>query len=97
MPPVALECPGPFSKLQLEANGNGSTEQADGVGRRADRQSEPTEPTDGTSRRGRRLGRQRRHFVCLRARVKNKTLGEAQSIRSLHVFLFVYLRAWLDF
>ena len=38
---------GPFSKLQLEADGNGSTEQADGVGRRAGRRSRPTgRPTE---------------------------------------------------
>ena len=38
---------GPFSKLQLEANGNGSTEQADGVGQRAGRRSRPTgRPTE---------------------------------------------------
>ena len=48
---------GPFSKLQLEANGNGSTEQADGVGRRADgrsrRMGRPTEQADGAGRRSR--------------------------------------------
>ena len=46
---------GPFSKLQLEADGNGSTEQADGVGQRAGRRSRPTgrptEQADGVGRR----------------------------------------------